>query len=453
MAEKAPRLQGRLRIWLERIGLFGPGVVLTIAAFAVAYHFVQPAPPRHIVMAAGAKDGVYYYYGRIYRDLMAQNGVELTLLATKGSTENIDLLNSGKADVGFVQGGTRGDDGGHTRLRSLASLYYEPIWVFVRKDIRIARLADLKGLRVAVDQEGSGTRTVALQLLGDVGLDAGNLRLSPLGGNDAAAALRQGTLDAAFFITAATAPAVETLFHTPEIRLLPIDRTRAFQIQHRFLSRLLLPEGGIDLKEDLPPSDTIVLAGAANLVVREDFHPALAELLLTEARRIHSYAGTFEEADEFPSRQHLEYPISDAAERFFDSGPSFLERYLPFWAANLVDRLKIMLLPLIALAYPLFKVIPPTYAWRMRSRIDRWYRELQAIEHRLGPGAGREELRRSLAEIEALERKVRLLTMPDSYGNPLYSLRLHIATLRDELNRAVAAEPRADAHGPATKAL
>ncbi len=429
-------MRGWLRIWMERIGMFGPAVLLIAIAFAVAYHFVQPAPPRHIVMATGSKDGVYYYYGRIYHDLMAKEGVEVTLKETAGSIANIDLLNRGEADVAFVQGGTRTDDG-TTPLRSLASLYFEPIWFFVRGDAPIARLGDLRGRRVAIDGDGSGTRIVALQLLADNSLDAASVQISPLGGADAAAALRSGNLDAAFFISAANAPYVRDLLAARDIRLLAIDRAPAYRLQHRFLSILTLPEGGIDLATDVPPADTVLLAPAATLVVGEDFHPALAELMLIEARRIHGYPGTFEEAGEFPSRKYLEFPISDTAQRFFNSGPSLLRRYLPFWAANLIDRLKIMLLPLVALAYPLVKVIPPTYNWRMRRRIDHWYRELQGIERNLETGATGDELRRGLGELDAIEEKVRHLTMPVAYGNPLYSLRQHISLLRDQLLSAM----------------
>ncbi len=207
MTDDAPTRYGRLRLWLERVGVFGPAILLTAAAFAVAYHFVQPAPPRHIVMATGNKDGVYYYYGRIYRDLMARQGIDVALIETAGSIANIDLLNRGEADVAFVQGGTRSDDG-DTPLRALASLYFEPIWVFVRKDLPAARLIDLRGRRVAVDVEGSGTRVMALQLLADVGVGDGNLESSPLGRTDAAAELRAGRLDAAFFIGPANSPLV-----------------------------------------------------------------------------------------------------------------------------------------------------------------------------------------------------------------------------------------------------
>jgi len=367
---------------------------------------------------------------------MAREGIEVTLVETAGSIANIDLLNQQKADVAFVQGGTRSDEG-DTKLRSLASLYFEPIWLFVRKDLPAAKLADLRGRRVSVGAEGSRTRSLALQLLSDIGSDTTNTRISPLGGAEAVAALGDETLDAAFLIGPGNSPVIRSLFAAPSVRFLPIDHTAAFRLRHRFLSLLTLPEGAIDFPGDLPAADTVLLAPTADLVMREDFHPALAELLLIKARQIHSYAGIFEEAGEFPSRKYLDYPIAEPAQRFFDSGPSFLQRFLPFWAANLIDRLKIMLLPLIALAYPFIKIIPPTYNWRMRLRVDRWYRELQAIERNLQAGATPEELRQLLTQVEAIEQKVRRITMPVAYGNPLYSLRQHISMLRDELRGAV----------------
>lgn len=425
------------RTWRARLGVFGPALVMTLAALAITYHFVQPAPPSHIVMAAGPESSVYYWYARAYRDRFARDGIDLELHVTRGSLDNIRSLEDGRADVGFVQSGTSADiDAPH--LRALASLYFEPVWLFTRDDLALRRLRDLRGLRVAIDQEGSGTRAIALQLLADNGLAPKDLDVQPLGGEDAARALREGRLDAAFFVMAARAEAVHDLLTAPRIHLFSIDRTAAYGLQHRFLSRLVLPEGAIDLPADLPRADTVLLAAAANLVVRDDFHPALAELFLRAAKELHGEPGLFEEAGEFPSRKYLEFPLSDAARRYFESGPSLLQRYLPFWAANLIDRLMILLLPLVTLVYPIFKIIPPTYDWRMRSRINRWYKKLQAIESSVEERPSREELARRLAELDRIEWSVQRLAMPVAYGNQLYTLRLHIAMLRAELREAAA---------------
>lgn len=353
---------------------------------------------------------------------------------TSGSIENIDQLQKGKADVAFVRGGT-GASVDAPGLRSLASLYYEPIWILVRKHTGIERLSDLKGRRVGIDQEGSGTRQIALLLLADDGIDPKTATLLPLGGADAASALRAGKLDAAFFVISPRAPIVRKALAIPGVRLLSIKRAPAYALQHRFLTVLTLPEGAIDLRANLPPRDTAVLAPATTLVVGEQFHPALAELLLSLARQIHGEAGPFEQAGDFPSSKFLDFPISDAAKRFFNSGPPLLQRYLPFWAADLIDRLKIILLPLITLVYPLFKLVPPTYDWRMRSGINRWYKDLQAIEEEIEARETNADIGPKLDELDRLEANVGRLSVPLAYANPLYTLRSHIALLRDELRQ------------------
>ncbi len=390
MSAKSFRREREARTWRERARIFGPAALLSLVALIVTYHFVQPAPPHHIVFATGKEGGAYFLFGLRYQALLAREGIDVTVRPTSGSIENIDQLQKGKADVAFVQGGT-GASVDAPGLRSLASLYYEPIWILVRKHTGIERLSDLKGRRVGIDQEGSGTRQIALLLLADDGIDPKTATLLSLGGADA--------------------------------------------LQHRFLTVLTLPEGAIDLRANLPPRDTAVLAPATTLVVGEQFHPALAELLLSLARQIHGEAGPFEQAGDFPSSKFLDFPISDAAKRFFNSGPPLLQRYLPFWAADLIDRLKIILLPLITLVYPLFKLVPPTYDWRMRSRINRWYKDLQAIEEEIEARETNADIGPKLDELDRLEANVGRLSVPLAYANPLYTLRSHIALLRDELRQ------------------
>ena len=423
------------RTWWERLGVFGPALLVTLIALVIAYQFVQPAPPRHIVLATGAEGGAYYRYGQIYRDRLADDGIDVSLRVTRGSVENVQLLKDHEVDVAFVQGGT-GERVAAPHLRSLASLYFEPVWIFVRKKDAITRLRDLRGRRVAIDQLGSGTRAIALELLSDNGIAEGEVTTVPIGGDDAAKALRDGTVDAAFHVVGAGTSTIQSLLAAPELHLLSVERAAAYALQHRYLSRLVLPEGAVDLAQDLPPADTTLLAPAVNLAVRDDFHPALSELLLRVGKKIFGEAGLFEEAGQFPSRKYLEYPISDQARRYFDTGPSLLQRYLPFWAANLLDRLKIMLLPLITLVYPLLKVIPPTYDWRMKSRINVWYRDLQAIERRVDAHPSAAELRRQIAELDRIEASVQRMTMPVAYASTLYTLRDHIAFLRTQLHEA-----------------
>jgi TRAP transporter TAXI family solute receptor len=313
--------EARSRPWRERIAVGAPAVILTIAGLVVAYQFVKPAPPRHIIMATGPQHGAYAYYGRFYRDRLAEEGIEVSLLETHGSVENIQLLRDHKADIAFVQGGA-GEAVEAPHLRSLASIYLEPVWIFARKDTRIEHLSDLKGRRVAIGADGSGTRVLALQLLEDDGIGGHDFNAVPIGGGDAAQALNDGQVDAAFFVIAARSEVVQQLLTAPDIRLIGVDRAPAYRTRHRFLTTVTLPEGAADIAHDLPPADVTLLATAANLAVRDDFHPALTEPVLRVAKDIHGDGGLFAEAGEFPSRKHLEYPISADAKRFFNSGPS-----------------------------------------------------------------------------------------------------------------------------------
>jgi hypothetical protein len=95
--------------------------------------------------------------------------------------------------------------------------------------------------------------------------------------------------------------------------------------------------------------------------------------------------------------------------------------------------MKIMLLPLVALLYPLFKLMPPIYRWRMRSRIYRWYSELEAVDL----GMNKEDLAASLDEyllmLDNLEEKVSNISVPLAFSRELYSLRVHIDMLREKL--------------------
>jgi len=452
MQAKSLRRESSVRTWGERARIFGPAFLVSLLALLVSYHFVQPAPPRHIVFATAQEGGAYFLFGLRYQALLAREGIDVTVRPTSGSVENIRLLQTGEADVAFVQGGT-GAKVNASRLRSLASLYYEPVWILARKRSGIAQLDDLKGKRVGIDQEGSGTHQIALLLLADSGIDQGTAVFLPLGGEGAANALRTGKLDAAFFVISPRAPVIHQALAIAGLRLLSIRRAPAYALQHPFLSVLSLPEGALDLRLNLPPRQTALLAPATTLVVRDGFHPALAELLLSISQRIFGEPGMFEQAAEFPSPKFLEFPISDAAKRFFHSGPPLLQRYLPFWAADLVNRLKIILLPLVTLIYPLFRLVPPTYDWRMRSRINRWYKNLQAIEEQIEARDPKADVSSTLEELDRLEASVGRLSVPLAYANPLYTLRSHIALLRDELRQGQGqARPRNAAEPGSTKA-
>lgn len=417
--------------------IFAPAIVLAVAGFLVAYQFVDPAPPQRFTIATAGADGAYHAFAMRYRSVLARQGVELELLQTAGSVENLRRLRAadGRVQVAFVQGGV-GTPAEGDALESLASLYFEPLWVFHRDAVALERLTDLRGGRVAVGAPGSGTRAIAVQLLADNGVTPDNTELLPAGGVAAAQALIAGALDAVFIVGTVPAPAIQTLLRAPAIRLLSFARAEAYTRLRPELSSVRLPRGVIDLAADLPAHDITLLAPAATLVAHRDFHPALVDLLMRAAAEVHRDGGLFEDYGQFPSPRYVEFPLSDEAQRYFESGPSFLRRVLPFWAATLVERMLVMLLPLLALLIPLVRIMPPVYRWRIRSRIYRWYRELLAIDPVVRGAGGDPRQQAGIAELDRIEQEIAKVHVPLSYADQLYALRVHLELVREKLDAA-----------------
>jgi TRAP transporter TAXI family solute receptor len=412
----------------EFLKIFGPAIIITLIGFVVVYQFVDPAPPDHVSIGTGSQTGAYYPFGKQYEKILTRDGITLEVRSTAGSVENIKLLKSPEdgVDVAFVQGGI-GNPVDSPDLASLGSLYFEPLWVFHRTDMPVKRLSDLHQKRIAVGPEGSGTRAVALQLLADNSITTDETSIFPTGGNEAVKALKQGVIDVAFFVASARSSVVQTLLKTRGISLMSFERAEAYTRIHRFLSSVILPEGVIDFDLNIPSEDIVLLAPAAILVAREDIHPALIDLLLQAASEVHRGGGLFEEVNQFPSQKYVDFPLNKDAVRFFKHGPPFLQRFLPFWAATLVDRLKIMLLPLLTLLIPLMKIVPPGYRWRVRRKIFHWYKELQAVDLEVNENDPLEKLNTYLTELRKIDEEVKQVTVPLSYAAELYALRIHIA--------------------------
>lgn len=407
-----------------------PAALLVVFGFWLAYQFVKPAPPSHIRMATGSPSGAYHTFAQQYVAPLAAEGITLELVPSNGTLDNIALLNRGEVDIAFVQSGIAADtDGSH--LCSLGSLYLEPIWLFVQSGNDAGQLRDFQGLRIAVGALGSGTRPIALELLAANGIAASNTQLLDIGGNEATQGLLSGDLDAALFIASPQAQNIVQLSKAETIRLFSFERAAAYTRLYPHLSAVVVPQGMIDLSKNLPDQEVHLLAASANLVTTEDFHPALVDLLLQIACQVHGSAGWFSQSGQFPAPEFLAFPLLKEASRFYEYGPPFLQRYLPFWAATLIDRLKVMLLPLLVLLVPLFKTLPPIYRWRIRSRVYCWYRDILAVEKEFRE-VGR-TTPQMVEELERVEAEVKQIAVPLSYADALYDLRLHIELVREAM--------------------
>ena len=420
-----------------------PFVLLAALLLLLAYWWLNPTPPKHVVMATGVDQGAYSKFGQRYAEALAKHGIRVELRATQGAAENLALLRnpSDKVDLAFVQGGADAAsapaDQADDQLISLGSMFYEPVWLFYRSDSakrllkapRLKQLSQLGGWRVNIGAPGSGVPNLAQRLLDANRIDAAGITLLQQPLTPAVIELLEGRLDAIVLASAPESLMVQMLLQTPGVQLFDFVQAEAYTRRLGFLSAVTLPRGVVDLALDLPPADVHMVAPTATLVARDSLHPALAQLFVQAAQQVHGETGWFQRKGDFPNARDGEREISPEAQRFYRSGVPWLQRYLPFWLANLIDRMWLALLSIVAVLIPLSRVVPPLIELRIRSRVFRWYGQLREIE----AAAGARPAPTLLAELDDIESKVAHIAVPLSYTDELYALKSHIQFVRRRL--------------------
>lgn len=383
-------------------------------------------------MATGPADSTYGLAGERYRQILARDGVRLHLVPTNGAVDNIRLLNDPRSGIeaGFVQAGTvteRDTQG----LVSLGTLFYQEAWLFCHCPDPVPPPKQWSGWRVSIGPIGSASHSLALKLFTLNGVDTEQLQLFAYPLEKTAQALRTGQLDAALIVTGWDSPVVQSLARAPDIQLLGFARADAYVALYPVLSKLVLPRGVADLAANRPPQDTPLIASKASLAVRGDVHPALQFLLLRAAAEVHSRPAMFQRAGEFPAAEEIDVPLSNEARNFYRSGPTFLQRTLPFWLAEFVQRIMILILPLVGIVYPLWSLAPKLYFWLRRRRLYPIYHELKLIEDELRATAAPSVRSALVARLDDLERRTREMAMPGLLKESVYRLRTNIHALRE----------------------
>ncbi|WP_218511707.1 TAXI family TRAP transporter solute-binding subunit [Variovorax sp. dw_308] len=408
--------------------------VASVVVAVVGAWFLQSTIPRHIVLASGLPDGMYHQYANRYKEILARDGVTVEERMTGGADENERLLrdpNSG-VDVAFVQGGVvRPDERGS--LVMLAALYYEPLWIFYRDSVVHEHFDEFRYRRIAVGSSGSGVRAFMEPLLAANGITRFNTELVPLVNLEALRALQAGQVDAAFLVGPVQFPAVWQALHDTNLKLISLARAEAYQRKFPYITKLTLPAGTIELEQHIPQEDVKLIGTKAMLVSREGLSPAIINLLLEAARELHRKQGYFEADDEFPSTAAVDLPVSADADRHHRFGPSVLHRYLPFTIAAYLERLIVLLLPVVFVVVPLTNILPRLFRWRMRSRIYRWYGELALLERDVMTRATALPIEKWLSDLVRIEQAAARIRAPLSYASEAYTLREHIGLVRQSV--------------------
>lgn len=427
------RLRGMWAAAATFIRTWGLIAVLVGGGVAIAYRFVAPPPPPLIRIATGpGDDSAYARAVDRYAALLRAQGFAVALVESEGSPRNLALLREGQVDFALVQGGVA-EAGRDAGLVSLGAVFFEPAWIFVRRESGIEYLARIRGRRVAMGPEGSGTRVLAEALLAAHAVPRDAIEALPLTGASAARALLAGEVDAAIFVSALPGAGISALMRAPE-RVALVDfesRAAAHATLLPALTPVRLPRAGFSLPEDLPAEDVVLLAPAAALLTREDVHPQLVSLFLRILQAEHRGRQLFAPEGRFPSALNQDVPLHPDAARWYERGPTFLQSWLPFWVAVTVERLWVLIIPLVTLALPLIRFAPPLYTWQMESRVLRYYAELRDIESEVLAARDRTAREQAESRLRELDERMARLNIPAGYGHLLYALRRDIAFVRE----------------------
>jgi TRAP transporter TAXI family solute receptor len=422
--------RSRKRLWLI-------GVVLFLVALLVSIWIMGPAPPRKIVMATGEEGMAYDRLGKEYQQRLGKMGLSVELINSAGSLDNLRLLLEGKADLALVQAGTYAsveEEDADERLRGLVAVGLEPVWVFYQGD-RVNTLADFKGKSVAIGQEKSGTENLALHLLRANGIrpeDGTSLLHRTM--TQTRRGLVDGSIDAGFMVSSTENPLVQELLQYPDVHLMSFRRHLAYSQRFRFLKPVVLGEGVLDLRKNLPPEDVNMFAVPTLLVCREDLHPGAVEQVLMAAKRIHGRAGLITSNISFPTLEAMDVPVHQTAEAYVQSGESLTTRILPYWGVWLVFKLKLLLLPLLVVWLPFFRILPMLYRFRINRLLRRHYLVLRDVEDKIVKSTDPEEIRGHVKTLDDLRHMLENVSrkVPTHLQINVYQWRLHVAHVRAE---------------------
>lgn len=419
------------------VALLATFFAVLIVLFGVLWILVPP-PPKKIEMATGFPTGLYFQFGERVKAEVAKEGVDLEVRSTGGTIDNLALLNDPKSGVEFamVQGGVA-NVSEYPNLVSIAGMFYEPIWVWYRdgsfknNDGQLNVLSQLKGKRVSIGNEGSGTLALTQNLLQASGITDQEIGAEKLKPDEAIAKLSNGELDAVFIVAAAEAPILKKFYSIPGIRLMNFDQADAYTRNLTYLSKVTVPRGLLSIQHDLPRRDIQVMAATATLVTHDNVSPAMVSLLLSASYDILKSYSRLQKVGEFPSGAGLDFPLHVDAEIYLKDGPSFLHRHLPFWTAVWVGRFVKIVIPLLVILIPLFTYIPSAKNFFLRLKLAQVYEELKIIER----NAQNPDLKeKNFRDLEDIERRVGNIKVSMLDAKELYDLKGHVGKVRERLN-------------------
>ena len=415
----------------------------TIAVFAivllVSLAILKPAAPDTITLLTGPEGSSYHELGKRYAASLEDMGLDVEVKVTAGGFENVKLLAAGADDtVAFAPSNIEHvfDDSVDTSdLVSMGSVAYEPLWLFYRADLAIRRIPDLAGLRVATGTEGTVVDYIARSLFELNGI-SDQVEIHSPGGQTprtTAKTLIDGEIDAAFAVGWPSSPVIKDLLGDDDFDVLSFERADAYQALDPGLTKLVAPQGIFDLANNSPPEDLVLLAATTNLVTLDTFYPGAVPLLLRAATDVDDQRKIAIAGESFPSPKNVSLPLKRAAGRYYDQGEKGLSKFLPYKVTRWLNHLSFVVLPLLALAVLLVKIVPVFIKIWISIKLTGFYKRLEKVEKAHAAGGESPPL---LAELDALDQDSATIYVPRSSLPAYIDFRQFLHDMRERVSQS-----------------
>ncbi len=425
--------------WISLLKEIWPLLFLLFFGLCILLWLAKPAPPKKVLMATGT-GGSYKVLGEKYQSYFKQKGIDLELIPTHGSQENLQHLIDRKDPIqaALVQGGMIAVEN-LSGVESLGSIDYEPVWVFYRHKLYDEKShildRDITKLKINLGPQGSGTRKQAENILKLNNLPMNSPNLLALSNADGVAALERGEIDAIILVDGYDSVNVQKLIRNPQIHLANFGRANAYTRLMPYFEELTVPMGGFDLGQNIPDHPIQLISTTTNLLIDDRLHPAIQALFLEAAKEINGKKSYFAKAGQFPSYLNTEAPLSGEAKYYYQNGMPPLMKYLPFWLAEFIERMFVLLLPFAAFAYPIIKSIPTYRTNLAKKQINSVYKELDKFEKETLESFNPNRLQEYVAILNEMELKVLNSRASKLATADCYSLRNNIEFIRNALEK------------------
>jgi TRAP-type uncharacterized transport system substrate-binding protein len=409
---------------------------LFVIALISLIYYLEPTPPKKIRVAG------YTTLVEAIKDYFEKEGFEVESVASVGSVQNAELLaaKNSNVDVAFIQGGAI-DKELASKIQSLGSIAYEPVWIFYQKSLgkKITTLKELSKLRIGIGPEKGGTRPLVkeLFLLDGISIENNsNFKVDSYENNDSE--FLEGKLDAIIVVTPFLDPSIQKLLREPRAELFNFDLASAYVKKIPHIEEVVVPKGSIDVQKIIPSADVKLIATTTSLAVRKEFNKDLQFLMLIAMKNLNRNPDMlfFSKRQEFPAYMDASIEASSVALKFYDYGIPEIMRYLPHSISGFANRFWVMLLSIATMIYTLtkFNVRLRAIRYRVKHRIG--YGKLLEIEKRIAnKKLDVNEQQKLITDIDQLNLNIINETVPSGFESEYFQFMLATELLKNKIRK------------------